>query len=221
MGTDNLHHKQKQRSLKSYRRKAGRKSYDRVLIVCEGSKTEPYYLRGLCRELDLSAENIKIEYCKTANDPKSIVDDALEKFSKEKSYDRVYCVFDKDVHPTYQAALDKMKVHSTRVRKPAPITAITSVPCFEFWLLLHFEDTTRPYNVKGNKSAGDQLESELKIYIPDYHKGDKAIFDKTKHKLGEASQRAKKINKSQEQAGTDNPSTKMVELVEYLQGIKR
>lgn len=44
MGTDDLFHKRRAKKAKDLRRrKARRDPYDKVLIVCEGSKTEPYY----------------------------------------------------------------------------------------------------------------------------------------------------------------------------------
>ena len=48
MGSDDLHKKRKALTLKQKQRKIGvRKPYDRVLIVCEGSKTEPLYFKAL------------------------------------------------------------------------------------------------------------------------------------------------------------------------------
>jgi hypothetical protein len=48
MGTDDLFHKRKARRLETHRReKAKRAPYERILIVCEGKKTEPHYFQGL------------------------------------------------------------------------------------------------------------------------------------------------------------------------------
>ncbi|OPY61749.1 MAG: hypothetical protein A4E57_04133 [Syntrophorhabdaceae bacterium PtaU1.Bin034] len=44
MGTDDLYHKRKAKTARDLaRKKATRAPYERVLIVCEGRKTEPYY----------------------------------------------------------------------------------------------------------------------------------------------------------------------------------
>ena len=44
MGSEDLFHKRKAKAADSLkRRKAKRSSYDKVLIVCEGEKTEPNY----------------------------------------------------------------------------------------------------------------------------------------------------------------------------------
>lgn len=53
-GSDDLFHKRKAKmALDLARRRARRASYDRVLIVCEGAKTEPNYLRNLIDFLEL------------------------------------------------------------------------------------------------------------------------------------------------------------------------
>ncbi len=205
MGTENLHFKRKQQSLSSLaREKAQRKPYDVVLIVCEGLETEPNYLKALRAHLHLNPANIDIRSCPSGTDPMSIVDFALKEHECN-DYDRIYCVFDKE-QSNYQDALNK--IESNR-NNNIPIHAITSVPCFEYWLLLHFRDTTKPYLKKGKKSPGDQLKSELKKYINGYSESDKTIFEKTKSYLVEAIARAKRIDKEQEKNGTDNPSTKV------------
>lgn len=48
MGTDNLFHRLKTKQIKELSRKnAKRDPYDKVLIVCEGKKTEPHYFNDL------------------------------------------------------------------------------------------------------------------------------------------------------------------------------
>ncbi len=48
MGTDNLFHKLRERKEKSFQRQVEwRKVNDVVLVVCQGKRTEPNYLRGL------------------------------------------------------------------------------------------------------------------------------------------------------------------------------
>ena len=219
MGSENLHHKRKQQTRDALRRKISkREPYDIVLVVCEGKKTEPNYLQAFCDELKLSSANIKLVGLGAS--PLKIAEHALRKFNADKDYDRVYCIFDKDQHHCFHDALAKIKAHRERARNPVPIHAITSIPCFEYWLLLHFADSTRPYASAGGKSAGDQLLSEVKNHIKDYHKGDKTVFEKTKSNLETAIARAKKIHAQQAKNGTDNPSTNMFELIEYLSSIK-
>lgn len=84
MGSDDLHHKRKARLAKHLaRRRSKRESYDRVLIVCEGSKTELNYLRDLRDSLKLSSANIEIDG-NSGSSPKSVVRYAKRRLSEEK-----------------------------------------------------------------------------------------------------------------------------------------
>ncbi len=208
MGSEDLHHKRKQQTIDSLRRKISiREPYDVVLIACEGEKTEPNYFNDFRLELKLHRENIRIRGLGV--DPLTVVQYAIEKFNKHKDYDKIYCVFDRDQHSSYEKAIIRINSLHENIADPVPIYSITSVPSFEYWILLHFEDTRRPYATK-------QLLCDLKKHIKDYKKGSKDIFEKTKHNLRTAIKRAKKYDQQQGDDGTDNPSTKVHELIEYL-----
>ena len=89
----------------------------------------------------------------------------LKRNGKSDSYNKVYCVFDQDEHPTYKEALSSIKD-----AMPGNIfCAITSVPCFEFWLLLHFDFTAKPIVRTGERSPGTNAEHELKKFLPKYN----------------------------------------------------
>lgn len=222
MGSDDLFKKRKLRSAKEKRKKTERKTHDRVLIVCEGAKTEPLYFEGLRSAYKLDTANIKITG-DCGSDPMSVVDKATEEYEKSKQegncFDRVYCVFDKDAHPNYQEAINKIKQLSTGKNKK-PFFAVCSVPCFEYWLLLHFVYTTQPFSASGKNSIADNVVKELKIYIPTYEKGQNDIFVLLQDKLNFAIKNAKKANQESAENDTDNPSTDIVELVEYLVSLK-
>jgi len=216
MGSDDLHHKRKQRDIKSLGRKSKNRSpRETVLIVCEGEKTERHYFQGLKDELKLTNLTIK----GLGFDPKTLLSKAVKMLS-EDSCDRLYCVFDKDEHLSYQETVNTIEQYRNRKRGHIPVHAITSVPCFEYWLLLHFKESTSPYEKTGNKSTGEKIVSDLKKYIPNYSKEDRDIFEKTKAHLDNAIKRAKKVRQQQKDNGTDNPSTKVHELVEYLKKLQ-
>jgi RloB-like protein len=221
MGTDDLHHKRKQRSLESQKRKkAIREPYHRVLIGCEGEKSEPYYLASLCEDLKINKSNVDI--VGEGVDPLNVVKNTMRRYLESRlvdSYDAVYFVFDKDEHKSYQAALNKIEDLSKNSK--TPINAITSYPSFEFWLLLHFERTTSPYAQKGNKSASDQVCIQLKKHISDYKKGNRNIYEMTKSYLSNAIDNAKFVEKQQKAIKEDNPSTNFHYLVQYLQQLKK
>jgi len=220
MGTDDLFHRRKAREAESLRRKAAKRApHDVVLIVCEGSKTEPYYFNGLRNHLRLSNANIVIADKTAGSDPLSVVNYAIERHKKDPFYDRVYCVFDRDKHTTYDAALDKAR--ATRLKKGATLHVITSIPCFEIWLLLHFGFTSRPYSAAGASSNCALVETELKLLIAGYQKGSRNIFELVKDQLNDAITNARRLDAFHQTSGTDNPSTKIHELVESLQNLKK
>lgn len=216
MANDQLHKRKTRNKADLRRRKARRDPYDRVLIVCEGSKTEPNYLRDLRDCLKLVSANIEIDGS-CGSSPISVYEYAKLRYREEKKetipYDKVFCVFDKDTHA---GAYDKAKAKIQASRPAGVFTAITSIPCFEYFLLLHFEYTTKPFIATGNKSVCDCVVQDLRKHIPDYEKGSNGLFEATYDKLETALGRCKKAESDALNAGTDNPTTHMHELVEYL-----
>jgi len=221
MGTDNLFHKRKAKKAGDLaRRKARRAPYAKVLIVCEGEKTEPYYFKSLKDHYGLNSANVEIcGDCDSA--PSSIYSYAKQRYREERdagdSFDQVFCVFDKDTHTTYQQAVDDI----ARATPKSTFLAITSVPCFEYWLLLHFNYTTRPYVALPGNSAGHQVLTELRDYMPDYAKGDNDTFSALIGQLDFAKNNAVRALQSAAAINTDNPTTRVHELVDFLQNIKR
>lgn len=221
MGTDNLFHKHKAKQARELaRKKAKRAPYAKVLIVCEGEKTEPNYFSGLKDHLELNSANV-IVTGDCGSSPMSIIKHAIRQYREERDagdpFDKVFCVFDRDTHETYQQALDTIK----GARPKDTFRAITSVPSFEYWLLLHFEYTTAPFTAMGRKSAGDRVIEKLRKYMPEYQKGDKSVFDQLIEQLPQAKVFAERSLNAARINETDNPSTLVYELVEYLQSIKR
>jgi hypothetical protein len=218
MGTDNLFHKRKERKAELLRRRRATKApYDVILIVCEGAKTEPNYFTELKKAFRLSNANVRI--CGRGSDPLNVVDFAIETFRREQEFDRVYCVFDRDRHTTYNAALDK--VRRTRLGKGSKIFAIPSVPCFEFWLLLHFTYTTRPFDAPAGDSICSEVIEELKKHLSLYQKGQHDVFYKIQDKLDKAITNARRVEQFHKTSGTVNPSTLVHSLVEYLRDLKK
>ncbi len=218
MGSDDLHHKRKSRQKRDLaRRKSSRKSYDRVLVVCEGSKTEPNYLRELIDYLELSSANVEVDGS-GGSSPISVVRYAKHLYREEKGdiYDRVFCVFDKDTRVGYAEA-----IRNSETSRPSGVFhAVPSVPCFEYWLLLHFVFKTKPYVVNGGASACADLLNDLRTYMPGYTKGDEGVFKELMNKTDQAITNSKRALDQAVASGTDNPTTRVHELVEYLQQLK-
>lgn len=190
-------------------------SRDRVLIICEGSKTEPNYFEELRDHLKLDTAKVEVDGS-SGSSPKSVVEHAKKRYRQDTEFDRIYCVFDKDEHTTYAQAMGML----TTARPSGVFYAITSVPCFEYWLLLHFIFTAKPYGRSGTRSPADNVSHDLKQYIPGYDKGSKQIYSKLKEKMKLAIKHAELASKQAMQNETDNPSTQVVELVKYLLNIK-
>lgn len=220
MGSENLFHKRKAKNAKSLQRKGARRSaYKKILIVCEGEKTEPNYFEGAREYYELNTVNVEVRG-DCGSDPMSIVSFAKQRYREEKDagdpFDQVYCVFDKDGHATYTRAID---VLTSATPKDTYFT-INSVPSFEYWLMLHFVYSTRPYTALRGNSSGNQVLTELKNYIPDYEKGRRMIFAELIKQLEQAKNYAKRALQDSERNQTDNPSTRVHELVEVLQKLK-
>lgn len=221
MGSDNCHHKRKTKDAnKLQRRRSCRASYDKILIVCEGEKTEPLYFTELVQHYKLNSANVRINgQCDSS--PKSVLNKAeqLAKIEKQKDdgYDRIYCVFDKDSHTTYEETIQKIAA-----KKPNDIFyAAVSVPCFEYWLLLHFDFTTSPYHATPTSSIADSVLKKLKTVFPEYSKGKKGIFNDLIDKISIAKDNARRSMTHAKQHDSDNPSTNIHELIEYLQTLKK
>ena len=201
------------------RGKPVRDRYAKVLIVCEGKKTEPLYFNGLRDHYRLNSANIVVTG-DCGSDPGTVLGYAKQLYKDERNagdpFDRVYCVFDKDNHANYEQTL-------SNIRRAVPgkkFFAINSVPCFEYWLLLHFIDSTKPYTAQPGNSACNQLLTDLREYLPDYHKGQSHIFQILFEQLEQAKQNAAKGLNLVQAAETDNPSTHVHYMIEFLQKIK-
>ncbi|MDO9041607.1 MAG: RloB family protein [Desulfocapsaceae bacterium] len=221
MAPDQLFHRRKAKKADALRRDAEkREAYDLVLIVCEGGKTEPKYLQELRDAFKLSTANIRIAGDECGSSPRSVVDYALTTYRKEKKYNRVFCVFDKDRHPSYNEALERIR--TARMGKGDTIEAITSVPCFEVWILLHFGYTTKAFGSTGSSgSICASVIKALKKHISAYDKGAGGLFSSLKERLPDAMIHASQLEKHTEESGSDNPSTKMHQLVGYLRDLKK
>ncbi len=110
----------------------------RILIVCEGEKTEPYYFRSF----DV-INNGSFVYDITAKgyglNTVGVVDKAIELNKKNDGlYDAVWAVFDKDSFSddNFNRAIDKAEQNN--------INVAWSNEAFELWYLLHFQYRNTP-----------------------------------------------------------------------------
>ena len=212
--------RRKPRPTKGYRRRGPtREPYDVVLIVCEGKKTEPEYFEGLKKACRLSNANIKV-VPGDGNDPVSILKHAIKEYRRSNNdYDRIFCVFDRDGHVNYQQALDRIAESS--LGKNGTLDSITSVPCFEFWVLLHFEYTAAPFTAVGGKSACEKVIEAVRTYFPKYEKAMTDSFEKLQPNVDTAVTHAERLAQHNRDTDSENPATKVHKLVKYLRELKK
>lgn len=219
MRAKSRHRRAKERRARDLKRRAAqRASYDMVLIVCEGEKTEPQYFRELRQAHRLKTANVEIMPSDYGSDPESVVKFAIEKFKERREADRVYCVFDRDQHANFDQAVQR--VADTKLSKRSggriQFSAITSTPCFELWLLLHFEYTSRPYSATGQDSPCDNIIADLAGYLPAYRKGAPGVYRTMEPNVDLAIVHARNLRSENKKTGSINPATDLDILVSYL-----
>jgi hypothetical protein len=196
MGRDN---QPKERQLARKAIKAERRApYARVLIVSEGTKTEPLYFEEIRAAYQLHSANVLVQPSQLGTAPIQVVQYAkqlieegdLHKGIRSWSFDEVYAVFDRDDHGTYFDALQFAQSLDRKLRNdnrdPIVFRAIASVPSFELWPLLHYEDIQAPIH-------RDEVMERLKRHIPGYEKGADDVFARTRDHLEIATQRARAL----------------------------
>lgn len=186
------------------RRKPSLKPQARILVICEDTKSSLRYLEDAARHFRSHAE-VDIVHC-GKNDPLNIVKEAVE---RQRLFDHVYCAIDRDRHEGFDEALALAKGKKK-------ISVIASYPCYEFWLLLHFQKTRKPYIGVGKNSSGDLLVKDLcKVAgMENYAKGSSEnLFDKLIDRLPRARQLAAQVMAEALNEGELNPSTRLHDLI--------
>lgn len=225
MGRDN---QPRERQLnKLARKQQSREEYDRILIVSEGRKTEPLYFGEIRAHFRLHSANVQVCHSELGTAPIQVVQYAqqmLEKGDKYKgirplAFERVYVVFDRDDHESYFEALKLSESLDKKFRnddkKPVRFIAIASVPSFELWLLLHFEDVLAPLH-------RDEVMRRLKTHVPGYGKGVGGVFALTRGQLASAMRRADALVAMRFDAYTaPEPFTAVAELVRVLTSLRK
>lgn len=196
------------------RRKASRAGLPTALIVCEGRCTEPHYLRGLLEYLGVNAANVHVHDGGCDTDAVALIRQARERFRRNPDFDRVFVVADGDQRRLEEARREASAGMKGNGGRRVAVELIVTCPCFEYWLLLHFEYTTR------GLSAPEAVLG-LKAHVTDYEKGDWQIFAKVKAGVVRAEANAIRGLQDIEATGTTSPRTDMPALLEALRGMGR
>jgi hypothetical protein len=132
---------------------------------------------------------------------------------QRRAFEQVYAVFDRDDHASYHDALALAATLNGKLKndakQPIRFQAIASVPSFELWLLLHYEDIQAPLH-------RNEVMRRLKLHIPGYDKGAGNAFAITGEHLAVATQRAEALAGRFSAQTEPEPFTAIVELVKLL-----
>ena len=192
------------------RRVAIRKPRKTLLIFCEGEQTEPDYLDALKRQPSVrekAAVDLRVERGHGGSVPLTLVEMARTAQRKaeeeEGEIDEVWCVFDVEWPRNHPGLLEAVQQASQ-----AGINLAVSNPCFEIWLILHFQDQSAwldnddARHLRKRLDGSTAKEIEPARYMSSYE---------------EAARRAFELDQRHEGNGTsfphNNPSTGMHHLI--------
>lgn len=214
---------------KSIARQTGyRKPRVRILLICEGKKTEPQYFD----ELRIEYHHPEIEVCALhgdCTDPLNLVSLGCEQFLRggdnghgiqkpPRVFDEIYILFDRDEHPSYEEAIKKAQELNSSLyndyKKPVRFEALPSNPCFELWLVLHYKDIF-------HLPSRNELFEDLKKRWNGYNKGATGLFAKTKALIPDACKRATALNATSSPLSAEKGYTGIVTLVDHLRKLHK
>lgn len=213
VGRDN--HPRMRQKQKLERQKAKYASYDRILVVCEGKKTEPQYFEEIRKFYKLQTANVKIMPSSYGTAPQQVIDFASDELQKTFKWEYIFCVFDRDDHLNFNNALKSAdaldKKFQNELGECIRFNAIPSIPCFELWLLLHFDCISK-------ETHRDEVLRQLRHpkCLPKYEKGKNGIFIDTRSRLSTAFENAQKLAMQRNRHTIENPFTAVGNLVKYL-----
>lgn len=207
-------------------KEARRAGYARILIVSEGSKTEPLYFEDIRSAYQLHSANVEVQPSQLGTAPIQVVKYARQLFEvgdlhkgiRPKNFDQVYAVFDRDEHGSYFDAINLAASLDGKLKNDAKqavsFKAIASVPSFELWLLLHYDDIQHPVH-------RDEVLRRLKQHIHGYEKGAGGVFCLTHERIGIATQRAELLSDKFTAYDDPEPYTAIVDLVKLLTTLRQ
>lgn len=195
-----------------------------VLIVTEGSQTEPKYFEHFkTRQNNIDIRVVGSRSSAGETDYVSLVRKAREYQERNQlsaaTGDSVWVIADADVNYNNPKPIAEKNSKLNQARKMADnkgINLLLSSPCFEVWLLLHYQYTT-----KFIKDYAD-MKSVLQKYIPTYTKT-ADVYELINDRTKTAIENAKRVERHHLQDGCKlpfgvdvNPFTDVYKLLERL-----
>lgn len=191
----------------------------RILIVCEGTKTEPNYFRAFSKKrngifvIDMDVDGAGVN-------TRQVVEKAIELRDKASiPYDRIWAVFDKDSFPDAQfnGAIQKAASNGIEVA--------WSNEAFELWYLYHFINRVTAMSRSEYKEAISKAVNDSPLYKGApyvYAKNDKdnyltmTKYGSEKNAIRWAEEKSREYTDSR--FATHNPCTMVFKLVRQLIG---
>lgn len=148
----------------------------RILILSEDEKSSKIYFESFKKDeklkRNLSSVDIQVVHPKNF-DPVGLVSKAKEMKLKAKRdrnpYDEIWIVLDRDGHANIDQAINTAEANKIHVA--------LSVICFEYWILLHYEQTTKSF-----RKCEDVIHYIRKNHFPNYQKSNNC-YDDLKDKI--------------------------------------
>jgi len=185
----------------------------RIIIATEGSKTEQQYFNTLKKELRLG--NVELLKKGTKSSPDQAVkrlDKYKETYSRElNKHDELWLVIDNDgrSEQTLNKVLEQAKQNKYHLAD--------SNPCFELWLLLHYESLDRLRGLEGSAATGGcaSVEKELKKFDETY---DKSRYEPGKYieKINKAIKNAKETDTQPDDRWLNQIGTRVYRLAQSI-----
>ena len=198
------------RGRRSFSRRAGQKAPRSVtLIVCEG-ETEQEYFEAARIHYTLSSTEVVVAENTVGSAPKSVVQCAEKKCAERGGDDKVFCVMDRNGHESFDQARATIKTLAGRKRKPLPIEEAVSIPCFEVWVLLHFERADPPFN-----RCNDVIQQIREKHMPGYEKADRAVIKQLMQRIDDAVSNAQWLE-TRAVNNNHNPFTSVHKVVKHF-----
>jgi hypothetical protein len=210
-------------SRKTAKRKVGFRKPERfILIVCEGAKTEPNYFLAIQDSLPKGRVVIDIEG--TGMNTLSLVEKTIQlcaeaKRLKNRVYDDVWAVFDRDSFPeqSFNNAIAKAKGNK--------VQCAWSNEAFELWYVLHFQYRNTAMR---REDYGHCISKELTKRMGTkftYKKNDPNMYSLL-HQYGDESAAISNAEKlagkfQDERFAAHNPCTLVHHLVKQLNSVRR
>ncbi|WP_209700102.1 RloB family protein [Kribbella aluminosa] len=178
------------------------------MIFCEGQASEPDYLNAVKRLPEIRANTaISLVIDPSYGLPMDLVTKAVERLHRDPEIDECWCVFDVE-WPQHHPHLDR----ALRLAAAEGIRIAVSNPCFELWLILHFQEQAGFLQTRDAEAVSRQLDGRSGKRL------DGAKYMPLRHDACERAMRlATRHERNDSNFPDDNPSSTMHELLAAIE----